>query len=349
MQQEKIRTIHVYFEEEKPPIVDAVPEQGQQTALPPSRLPLLYLVLVALWGIGVPGLTILFGLAFPSTYDTTIAKTLTFTLSQHPGRGQLPLYTLPSISITKQATVVATGSVHQDATKATGLITFYNGAFTTQTVPARTTLRSKGGIAVVTSQQAVIPPATPTTPPTYGTVSVRAVSSISGSVGNIPASDIDQACCGASILAQNLDAFSGGQDAQDITVLTEDDLSNGRQALTAQVDNAVNTQAQREVKPGTIMLPIGCTTTFVASHQVGDQASSSLLALTKICTLLAYSTTDIEKLAQRSIAIPQGYRLLSSSAFVVTSHVTTTRGTLTVRAIIYLKQDRSTVRSSRFI
>lgn len=335
-QQETIRTLHIYLEEEELPIADATPQKDPLRS-PVPRFAVIYLAVVMLWGIGVPVVAILLGLAYPDTYDTTIAKTFTFTLSQHPGKGQLPLYALPPVSITQQTTVTATGSVHQDATTATGFITFYNGAFSAQMVPAGTTLTGKSGVAIVTRQTARIPAATATTPPTYGTVSVSAVSSISGAKGNIAASDIDEACCGASILAQNLDAFSGGQDAQDITVLKQSDLSNGKQALIIQLDAAVNGQAQREVKTGNILLPLNCAASFSASHQAGDQAASSLLTLIKTCTPLVYASADIEALARRSITIPQGYRLVSFAAFVTRSNVTAQGGTIIVKAIAYLK------------
>jgi hypothetical protein len=146
---------------------------------------MIYLSLVALWCVGIPVVAIQLGQAYPNTYDATFSKTLTLTLSLHPG----------------------------------------------------------SGVSIVTSQTARIPAATPTTPPTYGTVSVSAVSSVSGAAGNIPASDINQACCSPSILAQNLYAFSGGQDAKDVPVLSKADLSTGTQALTAQVNAAVSGQA----------------------------------------------------------------------------------------------------------
>jgi len=338
MQQEKIRTIHVYFEEEEPPIVDAEPEQDQ----PAQKIPLLAVIcfsLVVLLCVGIPALAILIGQAYPDTYDLMRSETLTLTLALHPVRGQLPLYTLPTIRQTQHLTVSATGSQHQDATRATGLITFYNGAFTTQTVRAGTNLTGRDGVTVVTQQTAVIPPATATTPPTYGTVSVTATDSSAGAAGNIPASDINQACCGTSILAQNLYAFSGGHDAQDIAVLTKGDISNGRQALSTQIDEAVNYEAQQETKPGNILFPLDCAAMFSTSHEAGEQAVASLLTFTKTCTPLAYSAVDIEKFAQQSIAIPRDYHLVSFSALVLRSNLTAQGGTLTVEAIAYLKHD----------
>ncbi|HEX7735303.1 MAG TPA: baseplate J/gp47 family protein [Ktedonobacteraceae bacterium] len=351
MQQEKIRTIHVYFEETPIDEDETIILDGDDGQPQPTRYVALGVfcgIILSLLCIVIPTASLLLPQFYPNTYDTSITKTVILTLSRHPEAGQLSLSAPPAISIKKQATIAATGSIHQDASKATGLITFYNGAFTTQTVPAGTSLTGKDGVTVVTEQTAVIPPATATTPPTYGTVSVTARSSTAGARGNIPASDINQACCGTSILAQNLYAFSGGHDARDITLLTKDDISTGRQALAAQVNDAVNAQAQQEVKPGFILLPLDCTTTFSASHQAGDQAAASLLALTKTCTPLVYSAVDIEKLAQRSIAIPQFYHLVSFTALVVQSNVTAQGGTLTVHAIAYLKHNVVPVHTYRF-
>jgi len=191
----------------------------------------------------------------------------------------------------------------------------------------------------VTSQIAVIPPATQATPPIYGTISVTATSRDSGPSGNIAASDIDQACCGPSILAQNLYGFSGGQDAKNIPVLTNADLATGTQQLMSQADAATSAKAQREMKPGYVLLPLHCSHSLSASHQAGDQAASSTLTLGETCTPLAYFAADIISLAGQHIPIPKAYHLVSFSAFVVESHVTATGGTLTVAAIAYLKRN----------
>lgn len=346
--QEKRRTIHVYFEEEEPELVEAGAEPELEVPTRYVGLGVFLGLLLSFLCISIPLLSVFLPPLSQNTYDTSISRTMTLTLGSHPAAGQAPLYTLPRVSVRLQATVAATGSVHQFATTATGLLTFYNGLFASQTILAGTTFKGKDGIAVVTSHNAVIPPATPTTPPTYGTVSVTAVSSVSGELGNIAASDIDQACCGPSILAQNLYAFSGGQDARDIPILTRSDLSTGSQALTTQADEAVNGQAQQETRPGTILLPLDCAGTLVASHQAGDQALASTLTLTKTCTPLAYAATDIAKQAQLRIAIPKGYHLVSFSAFVAGSNIGAQGGTLTVQAIAYLKQDTPVVRTSHF-
>ena len=58
-------------------------------------------------------------------------------------------------------TVPATGLGHQDAAQASGLLTFYNGLSTEQTVAAGTVLTGNDGVQVVTDTSIAIPPASP--------------------------------------------------------------------------------------------------------------------------------------------------------------------------------------------
>src|SRR5258707_1020641 len=143
--QEKIRTIHVYFEEfaeeDEQPVIEAEletePEPERTRYKIPGVVSMLYLVFLC---NGIPAWAFLLPPSYATTYNTTIAKTLTLTLAQHPTISQVQLSTLPTIKKAEQLTVTASGTLHQNATKATGLITFYNGLFTSQTVPAGTTL-----------------------------------------------------------------------------------------------------------------------------------------------------------------------------------------------------------------
>jgi hypothetical protein len=345
--QQKIRTIHVFFEEEELPLIDATPAPEPEHTRH-KTFGLCCLLFLSLLCLGVPILATLLPQAHANTYDTTLTKTLTLGLSLHPTRSQIQISILSTIKETEQTTVTATGSMHQDATKATGLITFYNGLFTSQSVPAGTKLTGKDGVPVITSQEAIIPGATATTPPTYGTVSVTASSAIAGTIGNIATSDIDSACCGASILAQNLYAFSGGQDEKDLPVLTKTDISTGTQALITRANTASTNQAQEEIKPGYILLPLACLPTLSANHQPGDQAETAILTLKETCTPVIYFSVDIATVSQRFFNIPHGSHLVSFTALVLTSYTTATGGFLTIQAIAYLKQGRPTMQTYHF-
>jgi hypothetical protein len=345
--QPKIRTIHVYFEEEEIPTIDAdsnsEPEKTQF-----SLLGICCVVFLSLLCIGVPFLASLLPQLYPNTYDKAISQTVTLQLSQQPTAGQVQIFPFPQIKESEQVTVTASGSLHQNATQATGLITFYNGLFTSQTVPAGTTLTGKDGIAVVTSRSAIVPAATPTSPPTDGTVSVNAYSTVAGSLGDIAAQDINQVCCNGSILAQNLYAFSGGQDAKDIPVLSKSDVSTGSEQITSQVNSAINDQARGEIRAGYILLPLDCKTNLSANHNAGDHVASAIITLIETCIPLAYFAPNIAAKAQLHFQIPQGYHLVSFSAYVAQSNVTAKGGTLIVQAVAYLKQNTQVSKNYRF-
>ena len=144
-------------------------------------------LLLVLLCIGSPFFAIGLAQAYPNTYDAMLSRTVVLTLGSQVG-----LVKLPEIRRAAQLRIVATGSIRQDARAAVGLITFYNGQFTEQVVPAGTTLTGQAGVSVVTQAEAIVPPATPTTPPTDGTISVPAQAAQAGSAGNIAAQDINR-------------------------------------------------------------------------------------------------------------------------------------------------------------
>jgi hypothetical protein len=270
-------------------------------------------------GLGVfftllPLVALLVANLLPS-YDTVLSKTLTLHLSRHPTRDEIPLDQLPVVTGMNAGNVKATGLLQEPATRAEGLITFYNGLFTPQTVPAGTLLTGKDGVSVVINVQALIPAASPTTPPTYGTVSVVAHSSLTGIAGNIAASDIDRACCGASILAQNVDAFNGGTDAQDVTVVTQSDLTNATVTLKTELDQQTHDQAQREVPAGQQLAPLQCATSTTANHQAGDQASSVAVTVSAHCLPQAYALASVQQQAMTVLSrmLPHTYLLVRIS------------------------------------
>lgn len=341
--QEKMRTIHVYFEEEEietepTTTIDADPPQKQPSPLLGSFCVMVLVILC----MGSVAFQTRAHLVFQNAYDTTIYRVVRLDLSLHPNASQIPLLALPEITEHQQMSIAATGSIHQDARTATGLITFYNGVFTAQIVPAGTTLRGKDGIEVKTEQDAHVPAATPTTPPTYGTVSVTASALVAGEQGNIPASDVDSAY--GQLLAQNLYAFSGGQDAQDRALLTKDDLSLAKQTITSQVAQNVSAQIQKETPPGAILLDQSCHQTVTANHQAGDQVKSAVISMVETCSPLAYFGADVATKAQKAIAIPGGYHTTFFSAIILSVQ----GRSMVVSAIVYLKMDTIQSRGFRF-
>ncbi len=258
--EEPMETLHLYVVAEN--------------ELPPKRdyLALCMIIFSCLVIIGIIALSLL----VPApTYDVS------FSLS-------IKGFTLAPVSKTITVPVTATGSGHIQATTAAGTITFYNGAIYTQIIPFGTILKGSDGIAVITDEQAVIPPAAQTTPPTYGQVSVSAHALTHGASGNIQAGDINMACCVTSVIAQNPYSFRGGKNARDFTYLTQEDVTNAKAPLlpTLQTETL-------SVLPRPQLNPT-CITATTSTPSVGKETMSAVLRITETCSAFSYSLQSVK-------------------------------------------------------
>src|SRR5258708_38012085 len=197
-------------------------------------------------------------------------------------------YALAPVTRTIRVTAIATGKQYVPATTATGTITFYNGAIYTQIIPFGTVLKGSDGIAVVTDEQAVIPPAAQTTPAPYGQVRVSAHALISGEAGNIQAGDINMACCVTSVIAQNPYTFRGGRNSRDFTYVTQKDITNAQAPLLPTL------QAQTLSLLSHPQLNPTCTTVTTSTPSVGKEAISTVLTLIETCKAFSYNTASVK-------------------------------------------------------
>src|SRR5205823_8835718 len=162
------------------------------------------------------------------------------------------------VTLTQSRTVPATGKGHQDATAAAGTITLYNASIQEQTIAAGTLFIGSDGVHVVTDEAASIPGASP---PLEGQTTVSAHAVNAGAAGNISAGDIQGACCRENMFAYN-SAFSGGQDARDYPMVTQQDITSDVSSvlpyLTAQIQTAFHQQLHR----GELLTPTQCSQTI---------------------------------------------------------------------------------------
>ena len=168
-----------------------------------------------------------------------------------------------SITVSAQAT----GKGSLAPTTATGIITFYNGQPYTQIIPVGTILTGRDGMAVITDEHAVIPPAAQTTPPTYGQVNVAAHALTPGASGNISAGDINKACCVTSVIAQNPYSFTGGRDAQSYIYVTKQDVDNAVSPLLTTLE------AQTPQLFPSLALSPNCVATITATPALEQRAA----------------------------------------------------------------------------
>ena len=194
---------------------------------------------------------------------------------------------LAPVSKTVKTTAIATGKGHRAATNAAGMITFYNGAIYTQIIPVGTILKGSDGIAVITDQQAIIPPAAQTTPPTYGHTNVKAHSLLAGAPGNIQAGDINTACCVTSVIAQNPYTFTGGKNARDFTYLTQQDIKQTASSLLPMLQGQI-----LSVLPLPHLSPV-CSPTVTSSPGVGKETTSGKLTIVETCSAVSYSVPSV--------------------------------------------------------
>jgi hypothetical protein len=230
----------------------------------------------------------------PTAVEISGATTLTL-VSGTPVPGsaqQVAGRRLSTLTLSQEQVTPTTGTGHQQAQAARGLITFYNALPSTQTVPAGTLLIGADGVQVVTEADATIPAAQM---PTEGQVSVIAHALAVGPAGNIRANDLYGLCCRADVFAQNSTAFLGGQNARDFPMVRAQDVSGVVAALKASLQASVQAALLTQVRANeTLITPVLCTPKVSANHAVGEKATQVRVRLDETCTGETYDTQAVQ-------------------------------------------------------
>jgi hypothetical protein len=217
----------------------------------------------------------------------TTAVTLV-TGTRHPGSAQVVGRLLSTLTLSQEQVTPTTGTGHQPAQAAHGLITFYNALPAAQTVPAGTLLIGANDVQVVTEADASIPAGSLST---NGQVSVTAHALEVGPAGNIRANDLYGPCCRADVFAQNSAAFHGGQNARDFPMVRAQDVSGTVATLKSSLQASVQAALLTQVRTGeTLITPIPCTPKVSADHALGDEATQLTVRLDEMCTGETYDT-----------------------------------------------------------
>lgn len=225
------------------------------------------------------------------TYPHTLVLLYTKAIPAHVTTSlALPTRTLASVTLTRSATRATTGTGHQGATRATGTLTFYNGLFTSQFIAQGTVFTGRDGVQVTTDQSVTIPP---NEPPVDGQATVFAHALSPGEAGNIATSDI-AITLNNGLLVRNR-FFSGGQDARTFRAVAAKDLTLLTSTVNATVAQAFTTAFPLQL--GEAAIPTHCTTKATPNHQVGAEAQSVTLTMSKTCTAIAYNQSQLTRAA----------------------------------------------------
>lgn len=222
---------------------------------------------------------------------------------------------LQPITIREDETGNATGKAHQDAAAARGTITFFNGLYSQQYVPARTQLISAIGIAVATDQAVYVPAGNP---PFYGQATVPAHALTAGANGNIAAYSINTACCFASGRAENTVGFIGGADARDYTYVRQSDIARLTADLLPTVTNAMQPKLTGDLAEGEQLYQFPCSPRVSTNHSPGDETASLTVSVSETCRGIAYDPQEIAAKASKAVTqkallqLGSGYELLGA-------------------------------------
>jgi len=285
------------------------PEEGESAPTGTKRrvtrsLLLVPLLLLGLLLAGVTSSLYLLPLTASATVIITPkAKSLhtetTLTIAPHPTAGQVQGRPLEASSFTTSKTVPATGHAHDDATSATGVVTFYNADSQSDTIPAGTSFTVQGVTAVtettVTMQAAV--------PPSFGTGITQAHVIQTGAGGNIAAHALSTRCCGSEFLtATNTSAFSGGQDTRSYSFIQSSDIHHAASDLVGSLTPEATATLQKEARAGEQLVPPLCSPRTQASAEPGSEGASVTVSVTQTCTSVAYLADSLNQVATRTLA-----------------------------------------------
>src|SRR6266852_5889572 len=199
----------------------------------------------------------------------------------------IPTRTLAPVTLTRSLTIPTTGTGHQDARAATGILTFYNGNFSPQSIPVGTVFTGSDGVKIATSEVVTVPAAQP---PQFAIASVAASAVSTGSNTDIAAGDIHLALS-SDLLVKNLAAFTGGRDSRDFQAVAQRDLdtltSTGRNALVQQIPQAF------ALRPGETVYLTTCRTKTTADHGIGEEATTVTVTARATCMGIAYSQDEL--------------------------------------------------------
>ncbi len=199
--------------------------------------------------------------------------------------------TLAPVTITRTLTAPTTGHGRQDATRATGTLTFYNGLFTQQTIPTGTVFSGSNDIHIVTDEPVTIPAANP---PQFAEATVTAHVFEKGAAGNIQAGEISTTVANG-VLVKNLAAFTGGRDARDYKAVAKHDLDTLTAQLQQQLDQAM--PQAFTLRSGEALQTTHCTTHITPDHGIGEEAQAVTVNTSKTCGAIAYNQDELTKKA----------------------------------------------------
>ncbi len=240
----------------------------------------------------------------------------------HPGSGQVQARFVNVTTASQSQKVTATGTQTIGAASAIGIITFSNEGTGTHFVPAGTRfLVPNTRLQVETDRDVTIPAANSVTP---GKAETPAHVVQAGTIGNsIAANNLRQHCCSndQSILVDNPEPFSGGQDPQQYTVVRQRDIDGAAKSLQSLLMLTVPSLLQAKASSNEALVDAAthCNPKVSKDATVGDRAAQVTVTVVLICVgevydkLKASEVTKQQYILDIGQALGSDYKLVSST------------------------------------
>lgn len=252
----------------------------------------------------------------------------TATLKPRTDGGQLTADQIPGRQLTvttstQSATANASGSIR--AKQATGQLTFINNGSTDVTIQS-TVITDNDGIQISFQGPITIPAA----PPSSTIVTGFALQV--GIEGNIPILDIVKQCCAPNIVVKNTSAFTGGQDAQQNSVIQQKDIDGAAKPLETSEGEQAQADLRAQMRPDErVAGNAQCQPQISANQQVGALAKQVTVQVTEICRETVYDynaarhslTQDLQRSASTDPTLGAAYVLTGQ---ITLSLIATTPG-----------------------
>jgi hypothetical protein len=230
----------------------------------------------------------------PKSQHLTSTYTIT-AVTKNPDAAQLQIGARQlSSTMTQSATVKATGRGHQNATNATGILTFSD---LSAPIPV-------GGYSISGASGVVVHFWIGVSLPTNVHLNVEAQADNAGASGNIPAYDINgpYTTRNVSFYVQNPEPFTGGKDASDYTYVQASDISVQSalsiSQLTTKTQDAINKQIQAQEQ---LIGNSQVTSKVSSNHQANDKASDVTVTVTVTARGEVYKPSDAQSLAMNTL------------------------------------------------
>lgn len=280
-----------------------------------------------------------------NTYAITAVTT-----APNASKRQVAARFISSQTSPQSQTVPATGTSTIPATHASGILTLYNYSTSASvTLTAGTEIPNMQSVAVdmILDGNVTVGPATdPTNPPT-GNVPAHVAQA--GTIGNLPTVDNGSDgfyycsdCSNGNVKGweiENDSPFSGGKNAQNVTVVQQSDINGAASSIEASTAPNPQQALQGQVQPGEQLAGTPqCNPQETSDHQPGDQASSVTVTVTYTCTGEVYAHDAALALAAQLLSSQaatqpgKGYSLVGKIVTAVTqaSVISPSQGTISV-------------------